>query len=217
MKKISGRLILLLAFVLGIWALPETYSLFLGQHDFYDTSLKDNQVPCGKCHSDIAAELSRPGKVNLIHKVMNCDQCHMTAAPNSEGIFQGKQFHAAATAACIDCHNSTLLYGTFDHSRIIGTGLGCLDCHKLPIPGSFSAVEIFYPNESHKSFAESAGNSTLLKGANEACISCHTHIRTNITWTKYIFMTMNATVNTDGSWSINNISAEGNTSYKTSG
>lgn len=222
MGKIFERFILLLVVVgLGIVVLPETYSLFSGQHDFYDTTASDNQVPCEKCHSDITAELSQPGKVNLIHKVMNCDQCHVTAAPNSEGLYQGPggQFHAAATISCIDCHNRTMLYGTFDHSRIVGSGLGCLDCHKNPrsFPGNFSAVEIYSQEESHKSFAEEAGNSKLLKGANEACISCHTHVRVNITWTKATHMTMNAIVNTDGSWSITNISAEGNASYKTSG
>lgn len=222
MGRIFERLILLLTVVgLGIVVLPETYSLFSGQHDFYDTTASGNQVPCEKCHSDITAELSQPGKVNLIHKVMNCDQCHVTAAPNSEGLYQGHggQFHAAATASCLDCHNSTLLYGTFDHSKIIGTGLGCLDCHNNPMsfPSNFSAVEIYSQEESHKSFAEEAGNSKLLKGANEACISCHTHVRVNITWTKATHMTMNAIVNTDGSWSITNISAEGNASYKTSG
>lgn len=220
MGKVFGRFILLLAVLgLGIVVLPETYSMFSGQHDFYDTTASGNQVPCEKCHSDITAELSQPGKVNLIHKVMNCDQCHVTAAPNSEGLYQGPggQFHAAAAIACIDCHNSTLLYGTFDHSRIVGSGLGCLDCHKPPIPGTFSAVEIYSQEESHRSFVEGADNSKLLKGANEACISCHTHVRVNITWTKATHMTMNAIVNTDGSWSITNISAEGNASYKTSG
>lgn len=222
MEKTFERVVLLLAIVgLGIVVLPETYSLFSGQHYFYDTTASGSQVPCEKCHSDITAELSRPGKVNLIHKVMNCDQCHVTAAPNSEGLYQGPggQFHAAATISCLDCHNSTLLYGTFDHSRIVESGLECLDCHKDPmsLPGSFSAIEIYSQEESHKSFAEGAGDSKLLKGANEACISCHTHVRVNITWVKATHMTMNAIINTDGSWSITNISAEGNASYKTSG
>lgn len=221
MGKIFEIFILLLAVVgLGIIVLPETYSLFSGQHDFYDTTTS-GIIPCEKCHSDITAELSQPGNVNIIHKIMNCDQCHVTAAPNSEGLKQGPggQFHAAATASCLDCHNKTLLYGTFDHSRIIGSGLGCQTCHRDPrsIPGSFSAVEIFSQEESHRNFADEAGNSKLLKGSNEACISCHTHVRVNITWTKATHMTMNAIVNTDGSWSVTNISAEGNASYKTSG
>jgi hypothetical protein len=222
MKKISGTLMLLLAIVvLGVMVLPETYALFSGQHDFYDTTPIGNQVPCQKCHSDIYDELSQPGKVNLMHKTMGCDQCHVTAAPNSEGMYQGPggQFHAAALVSCIDCHNRTLLYGTFDHLSIAGSGLGCLDCHKNPqsFPGNFSAVEIYSPDESHKNFAEGAGNSKLLKGENEACISCHTHVKVNITWTRPVFMTMNAAVNTNGSWSITNISAEGNATYKTSG
>lgn len=220
MKKISGAFLLTVV-IFGIVALPETYALFYGQHDFYDTTMSGNQVHCEKCHADIANELSQPGKVNLIHKIVNCDQCHMTAAPNSEGLYQGpgEQFHAAATASCIDCHNKTLLYGTFDHNKIVGSGLGCLDCHNNPrsFPGSFSAVEIYSQDESHRTFAEGSGNSRLLKGANEACISCHTHVKVNITWTKPTYIVMNASIGTNGSWSVTNMSAEGNTTYVTSG
>ena len=145
----------------------------------------------------------------------------MTAAPNSEGLYQGpgRDFHAAAVVSCIDCHNRTLLYGTFDHSKIIRSGLGCLDCHQNPRSQheNFSAVEIYSEEESHRSFAENAKGSKLLKGENEACIGCHTHVRVNITWKKATFITMNAGVNIDGSWSVTNISAEGNATYKTSG
>src|SRR3972149_3112889 len=120
-KKILLGIIIM---VIGIGILPQTVALFAGQHDWYDTTQSGNQVPCEKCHSDINTELSQPGTTNAIHKVMGCEQCHVTAAPNSEGIFQGpgRQFHAAATAACIDCHNTTLLYGTFQHTPEGGRG-----------------------------------------------------------------------------------------------
>ena len=72
MKKIPKGLILLSVIIIfGITVLPEVYALFSGQHDFYDTSKIGNQVPCKKCHSDIYDELSQPGKVNLMHNVMD--------------------------------------------------------------------------------------------------------------------------------------------------
>lgn len=220
-----SKILLLIAILMGVLVLPETFSLFAGQHNWYDTTQSGNQILCEKCHADIAAELSQPGKVNLIHKVMWCDQCHMAAAPNSEGLYRGPggQFHAAATISCIDCHNNTLLYNTdFSntvHSRVIRSGLGCMDCHKNPrsLPGSFSAVSIFTgPEEVHKDFANAAKGSNLLKDRNEACISCHTHVRVNISWTRPLAMAFSATVD-NGTWSIRNFSGEGEYFIKTNG
>jgi hypothetical protein len=155
---------------------------------------------------------------------MGCDQCHATAAPNSEGFTKGPggQFHAAATAACIDCHNATLLYGTFMHGPAVGA-LGCLTCHKNPqsMPGNFSAVNILTgPEEVHKAFANQASNSKLLKGANEACISCHTHVRVNITWSRASYMEFSVTENIVGGdrmWTVGNFGATGSNITKTSG
>lgn len=218
----SKILLLISILIIGIIALPRAWSLFAGQHDWYDTTKDENQIPCLKCHADIEEEISQPGTVNLIHKIMNCDQCHITAAPNSEGLRQGPggQFHAAATASCIDCHNKTLLYGTFDHARIIGIpGVGCLTCHRRPIqgPDSFSAVEIFTGSEEvHKDFANAAKNFSLLKDRNEACISCHTHVRANISWARASIMSFNASID-NGTWSLNNFTATGENITHTSG
>lgn len=211
----SNKLLLLIAVTaIGILVIPETISLFSGQHNFYDTMQNGNQVPCEKCHSDVYNELSQPGTVNLVHKIMGCEQCHITAAPNSEGNFQRIQFHAATTASCIDCHNSTLLYGTFDHSAAIpymqSGQIGCLTCHQNPqsLPGNFSAVNIFTGSaEAHKYFANGAKNSLLLKDANEACISCHTHIKVNIVWTKVTTLSLDVGIN-NNKWNITNITGK---------
>ena len=208
---------------IGIGVLPQTIAMFAGQHNWYDTT-QPNQIPCEKCHGDISAELSQPGTTNTMHRIMGCDQCHVTAAPNSEGLTRGPsgQFHAAATAACIDCHNATLLYGTFEHGPATGA-LGCLTCHKNPqsFPGNFSAVSILTgPEEVHKDFANQAINSKLLKGANEACISCHTHVRVNITWSRATYMEFSATENIIGGdrvWTVGNFGATGVNITKTSG
>ena len=222
MKKILLLLIAILA--IGIIILPGTIALFAGEHNWYDTIQNGNQVPCEKCHSDISAELSQPGTTNLVHKVMGCEQCHVTAAPNSEGLVQGVQFHAAATTSCIDCHNTTLLYGTFNHGTIVpllqSGQLGCLTCHRNPrvVPGSFSAVSIYTgPEEVHKDFANGAKNSSLLKDGNEACISCHTHIRVNISWSRPSTMSFNSSINNNGTWSLSNFTGEGRNFTTTKG
>lgn len=220
----SKKILLLIAILaIGIIIIPATVSLFAGEHNWYDTMQNGNQVPCEKCHGDIATELSQPGTTNLVHKVMGCEQCHVTTAPNSEGLTQGVEFHAAATTSCMDCHNTTLLFGTFDHSTIVtflqSGQLGCLTCHRNPqsFPSSFSAVSIFTgPSEVHKDFVNGSKNSSLLKDSNEACISCHTHIRVNITWSRKETIAFNASINT-GIWSLSNFTGEGKNVTKTSG
>jgi hypothetical protein len=209
---------------IGVIILPQTIAMFAGQHDWYDTTQTGNQAPCEKCHNDINTELSQPGTTNTMHRLMGCDQCHVTTAPNSEGFTKGPggQFHAAASAACIDCHNTTLLYGTFTHTPAVDA-LGCLTCHKNPqqFPGNFSAVEILTGSEEvHKSFANQANVARLLKGSNEACISCHTHVRVNITWERATSMEFSATENVVGgirTWVIGNFNATGSNVTKTSG
>ncbi len=181
----------------GLLALPQTLALFAGQHDFYDTMQANNGVPCQKCHSDVLQELNQPGNVNSVHKGQGCDGCHMTTAPQKEGLVQGPggQFHAAAAPACLDCHSET------------GPGLSAT----LVLNGS---------EEVHKPFVAQAANAMFLKGSNEACIACHTHVAVDITWTKATNMSLSAAETSDAtghSWTVGNYLASGSATATTSG
>lgn len=204
--KIDSRIVLLgiAVLVIGLFILPETLALFVGQHDFYDTTASGNGIDCLKCHADVRDELNRASAVNTLHRfgysdARMCEDCHMTTAPQlKEGLVQGPggQFHAAAAPACLDCHGGT------------GPGLSALEI----ITGS---------EEVHKAFANESNISKLLKGANEACISCHTHIGVNITWTKATTIEFDSkeVVLSDGShyWNITQFNATGVNVTKTSG
>ena len=204
--KIDSKMALLgIAIVmLGLFILPETIAMFVGQHDFYDTTTASNGINCLKCHGDVRDELNRASAVNLFHRfgyddARMCEACHMTTAPQlKEGLKQGPggQFHAAAAPACIDCHGGT---GPGNGAREIMTG----------------------SEEVHKAFANESNSSKLLKGANEACISCHTHIGVNITWTKATTIEFNSkeVVRPDGShyWNITQFNATGVNVTKTTG
>lgn len=194
----NSKVVLLgiVAIVVGLFAMPETMALFTGQHDWYDTTQPGVQVPCEKCHTDIFSELNQPGSVNSLHKAVDstgpCIGCHVTTAPQvKEGlrVGPGGQFHAAAAPMCLDCHS--------------GTGPG-LDAREI-LTGT---------EEVHKPFALAArDNATMLKSANEACISCHTHVKTNITWTKATTIEFNATESVlpggNHSWTVDNFDATG--------
>jgi hypothetical protein len=185
---------------IGLVALPNTLALFAGQHNFYDTTTLGAttvQIPCEKCHADVFSELSQPGAVNGVHKALGCGGCHVTIAPQKEGLIKGPngQFHAAALPMCLDCHSTT------------GPGLSALEI----LNGSV---------EAHKAFAQQANNSQILRGANAACISCHTHVAVDINWTKAYMISFSAVENaTTGthSWVVSNFATSGTVQIQTYG
>ena len=200
----------------GLVALPQTLALFAGQHNFYDTMTTNfynfgngSNIPCGKCHADVYAELKQAGAVNSVHLQQGCGGCHMLAL-QKEGFYNGPtgQFHAAAAPACLDCHdgNST---GINDARNIFGIVTNTT--------GDITNVEV------HASFANQSNNISLLKGANEACVACHTHVAVNISWSKAYMMnfTSVAQMATDGSgthsWNISSFGIQGSANITTYG
>ena len=195
-KNMDKRILLVLAAIaIGIVALPSTIAMFAGQHNWYDTTLAGNQVPCEKCHADIFSEISQgaAGTVNALHRGIDpsspCAGCHVTTAMAIENLTQGNQFHAAASPACLDCHSGTAGGGKSAMAIVNGT------------------------EEVHKAFVNQSVIAQFLKGSNEACISCHTHIGVNITWTKAttIEFAASETVLSDGShsWTVGSFNATG--------
>lgn len=191
---------------IGLVVFPQTIAMFAGQHNFYDTVLTTgNDIPCNKCHADIAAELNQPGSVNGYHRALSadggCGACHITGPIEYENLQQGEggQFHASASPACLDCHS--------------GQG--------APYLGADAREILTGSEEVHKPFANQSIDSKFLKGANEACISCHTHIGVNITWRKATTIEFNATEitlpNGNHSWIVSNFTATGVNITKTSG
>ena len=131
-KKIALMAIAVVA--IGIFALPSTVSLFSGQHSWYDlgASIESasgrNNVPCEKCHADIADEM---GGENGAHRNLTCAMCHRTPfntiynptsghyEPESSITYArghynigskvydptpGEEAHAASVVECMDCH-----------------------------------------------------------------------------------------------------------------
>jgi hypothetical protein len=203
MNNMDKNKLILIGFAIaaiGLIALPQTLALFAGQHNFYDNIGQGAAaIPCEKCHADIFSELSQPGSVNAVHMEQGCSGCHVTTAPTKEGLTQGgnltSDFHAAALPLCLDCHS--------------GTGPG-RDARSI-LNGSV---------EAHKPFASEANNSLLLRGSNEACISCHTHVAVDINWTKAYKISFNARENaTTGvhDWTVNNFATEGTVQIQTYG
>jgi len=112
--------------VIGIIALPYAASLFSGEHSWYELSAGGSDVPCEKCHADIADEYQDAFAHPLYapHKTYPCAHCHRVsgfgekngsgmnyASGDGSGSTPGKQAHAAVIVECMDCHDLNYMWG----------------------------------------------------------------------------------------------------------
>jgi len=167
--------LLIATLALGLIILPQTVSLFEGQHIWYDP----DRLKCQKCHADIAdeflsAENHHPPRGLTMDDVdQACVTCHQVA-PDFSPVDPATGTHAAITVECTDCHD---------------------------VAGTFT-------NDAHLPFIEAAELNETFPGATEACVACHTHVKTNITWTYKAAFAFDAERDVDG-WTVGNFSAEG--------
>ena len=110
---------------IGIVALPYAVSLLTGQHTWYDLGGNGSDVPCEKCHADVAEEMQQmKSQMYAPHKTYPCAHCHRVsgfgenngtgmiyASVNESEITPGKQAHAAMTVECMDCHDLNYMFG----------------------------------------------------------------------------------------------------------
>lgn len=185
----------------GLFAMPDSLSLFAGQHTFDNGT----SVRCEKCHQDIYEEMSIDGgqfgnsTAHSNSKLRECQGCHRTGeitdipikkladgSRDYSGVFTqnvaAKGAHAAVTMECAGCHTG-----------VPGELLDSDEAH-----GPFYNESIL--NESAPEGAKN--NGTVLKGANEACVGCHTHTNTNATWRRSVGMDLLVYENTSGAYII---------------
>ncbi len=171
-------LLIVVIMMIGITAIPSIYSLFVGQHSFYSTGTPI----CSKCHADIQQELDSSAH----HLTLTCDTCH--TLNTSSNFTHGNMINLR----CLDCHG-------FPPRAVKDTNGNTLIA---PIAKIFGES---VPNEeSHNPFISSAIASNLLKGENEACISCHTKKSLSISMLYADTYKFNANRISDGTWQLSN-------------
>ena len=125
-------------FGVSIWYIPSTLSNFSGQHSYYNLDDNGSQVPCKKCHGDVAMELH----TGYIHKNFTCDDCHRIqnkvqfASGDGDNATPGTLAHAASIVLCDECH-SVYLNNTPEpiHEAFMNYGAehntsdNCIACH----------------------------------------------------------------------------------------
>ena len=133
---------------MGIVALPYAVSLLTGQHTWYDLGGNGSDVPCEKCHADVAEEmgvLTGPHTGETGFGRMKCEYCHRFppvwrrnqtfesytyASVNGSDVTPGKESHAASTVPCMYCHSGDK-YGVKHTDWATGD---CWSCHHADTP-----------------------------------------------------------------------------------
>jgi len=240
----NRKIVLLLVAVLaiGLFALPSTIAMFGGQHNWYDLGDDGNQVPCEKCHADIYDEIGNTGP----HKNMSCWYCHRTsnltgytyASGDGVGSTPGQEAHAASTVECMECHGGfaesddcgSCHFGEEAHPDEWLDDTQCGNCHlgyagsahhgDTLAAGGFNMTVYSVDtgvNAAHMAFVQDADADPLMEGANEACITCHTHTAIDINWTHAYKMSLNAVQDKDGNWDCTDFITEGTYNVTTYG
>ncbi len=114
-------------------------------------------------------------KFNLQHTFIsgqniNCSKCH----PEEAGNLSISVYHS--NLDCNSCHNTTFYQNIQTHAA---TTINCTDCHEN------IENEITNEDEAHRALYLYAREFNLRRGANEACIMCHTTSYTVITYKYY--------------------------------
>ncbi len=213
----------------GLFAMPQTLSLFAGQHTF----VTGENVSCAKCHQDIVDEMTSSG--NTAHTDANmtnlCQECHATAGWGDSGINvtynQWRRYssdtlvgtinvtaHAAVTVECLACHGrqAANFNASKGISRVAAEIQGSSEAHRSFYYSSVSDKEVGDINQTSLTDAgintgpqwynttNYANQSVIkLKGTNTACIGCHTHAIVNISWTRSVGYNMTVVAETSGS------------------
>ena len=196
-------LILAIAIVaIGLFILPSTLSMFVGQHTWYSVKSPDDmEALCVKCHkpevdewnANIAAGGAHATFYDNYPDVSGCTICHQINETILENYdlnittltgygfedFTQFGFDNTTDASAFKWRNQST-----PHAAI---KVDCADCHynaTVQLSNSDSAHSDFY-NQSSATATDSA-----------ACIGCHTMTDMNISWYKFGGLNINATINT---------------------
>ena len=170
---------------------------------------------------------------------------YIYADGSGDGSQPGQEAHAASTVECMECHDlNWYKRPPVDHHMndpayaTCGWGgypEGPRNCHAPPRTGwninqiraggfglTSNQTPVSWPEDTgekaaHRAFVmDSINNSDLMEGANEACITCHTHTAIDINWTHAYKMSLDAD-GSSGDWTVENFETEGTYNVTTYG
>ncbi|NJD53229.1 MAG: hypothetical protein FIB07_10215 [Candidatus Methanoperedens sp.] len=149
----------------------------VGKHYFSEKS--QLKFKCEKCHPNIRSELN----ISKHHTNFNCFSCHQ----------RHTIFHAASVPPCLSCHGNPPAEVT-DRNGV---------SFIAPIAPVFSD-NIMNGPEPHIPLVSGANNNMVSIDKNEACASCHSSFKNNITFSRPEFVEWDI-VTVNGNWIIQNM------------
>lgn len=211
----NSKILLLTVAVIavGLFALPSTMSLFTGQHTFYDGANVSCKKCHQDIYDEIGSDTNR---YQAHYSKRDCSGCHKTTTSSGANISNNSwrlsskgtvifKAHAAVTVECLACHGRQTGEKEWGVAEQIQSAS---EAHRQFYWQSVSDKDVGDINQTSIYNAEASAGATWdagqgpigqqawytkanqtviqLKGANTACIGCHTHAVVNITWRRSI-------------------------------
>ena len=211
MKGIQVLILAVAIIAIGLFILPSTLSMFIGQHTWFSVKSPDDmEALCAKCHqpevdeweANIAAGGAHATFDTVYPNQSGCTICHQVNA-TALGVY-GLNVSSLASYSFEDftqegLTNTSNAAAFNDSWRTQNTPhaaikVDCADCHYN------ASVQLSNPDSAHSEFYNQSSASTT---DSAACIGCHTMTDMNITWYKFGGLNINATINaTTENWEI---------------
>ena len=200
---------------IGLFVIPSTMSMFVGQHQWYSVRTVDEQYEmCQRCHAAEVGEWKANTGAHYAYALDNQNVgcfCHQINSSEMESFGFNKTkveygFEIFNESGLVDISNPDSYIDEWrttetPHAAIT---IECIDCHYN------ATAQLSNNNSAHKQFQDQASNRTLNPGGsnNTACMACHTMVGLNITiervWSG-INITANHTIDAGGNytWDVN--------------
>ncbi len=167
-------------------------------------------VECMACHE---------GFLNTTDS-LRCGDCHTGGyADDAPMSIHPQEWNLNGDSFCIDCHldyDDANKFGT-THMGVINLKAGGFNL-TVDRPGGSGNNLDTGSKAAHMDFVnDSIYQSDLMEGANEACITCHTHTAIDINWTHAYKMSLDARQTSAGVWDVSNFRTEGSYNVTTYG
>jgi len=227
-----GNQILLLTFAvvaIGLFVLPNTMSMFVGQHSWFSVRTASAQYDlCRRCHTAEVGEweantgahsayrqyyIQHGGDPGCFCHQINVTRLNSWVINTSNVSAYGYEFFNQSGAINASDPGSWKAGWRTNTTPHAATTIYCVDCHLN------ATAQLTKDTEAHKSFFLQAKNVSLNPAVtnNTACMACHTMVGLNVTMSRlYGGLIINATHEANYTWSINvtlNTTRTTNSSY----
>ena len=199
---------------IGIFVLPSTMSMFVGQHNWYSVQTESQRdTVCQRCHlaeyNEFAANQGahKTFKDEELDDSAGCVMCHSVNVTtldswgiNVTSLSEMEHFNLSGAKDAAN-YSAAWRNTSSPHAAIT---VDCVDCHWN------ASQQLLNDNEAHTAFYQStingsdpfiANGSTDVSNPSAACIACHTHTSLNITFVRAIGMNITAN-HTTGDWNM---------------